>query len=123
VGALGSERTRAANEQVDAPLVVLMAPLDRERVRRFAAGNGVGRVDQFVAAIDDADLSFKPAGLERPDPQAALASSMTLARPSVAFQTRKPKCEEQLVGHCHINRFYWSLLAQPRESDSIESMT
>ena len=57
VGALGSERTRAANEQVDAPLVVLMAPLDRERVRRFAAGNGVGRVDQFVAAIDDADLS------------------------------------------------------------------
>jgi hypothetical protein len=50
VGALGSERTRAANEQVEAPLVVLMAPLDRERVRRFAAANGVERVDQFALA-------------------------------------------------------------------------
>ena len=50
MGALGSERTRAANEQVEAPLVVLMAPLDRERVRRFAAANGVERVDQFALA-------------------------------------------------------------------------
>jgi hypothetical protein len=39
---------------VEALLVVLMAPLDRERVRRFAA---VERVDQFAAAIDDADRS------------------------------------------------------------------
>jgi hypothetical protein len=52
VGALGSERTRAASKQAQAPLlVVLTAPLDGERVRRFAAGNRVERVKQFVAAI------------------------------------------------------------------------
>jgi hypothetical protein len=45
-----------ANEQLEAPLVVLMAPLDPERVRRFAAGNTVERVKQ-VAPIDDVDLS------------------------------------------------------------------
>jgi len=56
VRALRSERLPAAKEQAEAPLVVLMAPLDRQRVRRFAAGNGVKRVDQFIAAIDDADL-------------------------------------------------------------------
>ena len=54
--ALRSERPRAANKQAEPPLVVLMAPLDRERVRRFAAHSGVERVDQFIAAIDDADL-------------------------------------------------------------------
>jgi hypothetical protein len=42
---------------VDAPLVVLMAPLDRKRVPRFGAGNGLERVDYFVAAIDNADPS------------------------------------------------------------------
>ena len=56
VRARRSERPRAAIEQPEAPLVVLMASLDRERVRRFAAGNGIERVDQFIAAIDDADL-------------------------------------------------------------------
>ena len=72
-----------ANEQLEAPLVVLMAPLDPERVRRFAAGTTVERVDQFVVAIDDAGLSNRQ-DYSAPDPQAALASSMTLARPSFA---------------------------------------
>jgi hypothetical protein len=51
---LRRERSQTAKEQAEAPLVVLMAPLDPERVRGFAAGNGVEHVDQFVAAIDDA---------------------------------------------------------------------
>ena len=56
VRVLRRERLQTANEQAEGPLVVLMAPLDPERVRRFAAGNGVGHVDQFIAAIDDANL-------------------------------------------------------------------
>jgi hypothetical protein len=54
--AVRSERPQSATEQAEAPLVVLMAPLDPERVRQFAAGNGLERVDQFITAIDDANL-------------------------------------------------------------------
>jgi len=41
---------------VEEPLVVLMAPLDAQRVRLFAAAKGVLNVDAFMAQIDDATL-------------------------------------------------------------------
>ena len=38
------------------PLVVLMTPLDRLRIRQFAAAKGVERVDAFMAEIEAANL-------------------------------------------------------------------
>ncbi len=54
--ALRNERPHADKQLPEAPLVVLMAPLDRERVRTFAGGNGIEQVDRFIEAIDGADL-------------------------------------------------------------------
>jgi hypothetical protein len=53
---LRREHRQPTVEHVEGPLVLLMAPLDPERVRTFAAGNGVEGVDQFITAIDDANL-------------------------------------------------------------------
>ena len=56
VQVLRGERHEKSDEKVTAPLVVLMAPLDVERVRRFAAAKGVTALDPFMAAIEDANL-------------------------------------------------------------------
>jgi hypothetical protein len=47
--------------------VVLMAPLDKSRVRQFAGGFGIADADRFMRAIEDADLWFlaqRPLDLE-----------------------------------------------------------
>lgn len=43
-------------EKPEQPLVVLMAPLDREQVRLFAEGQGVQQLDDFVNALDRGNL-------------------------------------------------------------------
>jgi hypothetical protein len=43
-------------EKPEQPLVVLMAPLDREQVRLFAQGQGVQQLDEFMTALDRANL-------------------------------------------------------------------
>lgn len=53
---LRNERMKVPVEKTEAPLIVLMAPLDPDRVRKFATGCGIERVDQFIAAIEDANL-------------------------------------------------------------------
>ncbi|MBL8689402.1 MAG: hypothetical protein JNL04_09890 [Rhodospirillaceae bacterium] len=44
------------DEKPEQPLVVLMAPLDREQVRLFAEGQGVQQLDDFMNAIDRDNL-------------------------------------------------------------------
>jgi hypothetical protein len=46
----------AAMQQTEEPFVVLLAPLDADRVRLFALGKGIPDVDAFFAQIDDANL-------------------------------------------------------------------
>jgi len=55
VRTLRSERPPPAQEP-EQPLVVLMAPLDPDRVQRFAVANGIDRVGDFIAAIEEANL-------------------------------------------------------------------
>jgi hypothetical protein len=40
----------------EVPFIAIMAPLDRERVHRFAEAAGIPQVEQFLKAVDDADL-------------------------------------------------------------------
>jgi len=49
-------KTPPAPPVVERPLVVVMAALDRARVKTFAVGKGVADVEEFCAALDDADL-------------------------------------------------------------------
>jgi hypothetical protein len=56
VRVLNHERQRERAERKEKPSVFLMTPLDSERIKRFAAAKGVERVDEFVSAIDDANL-------------------------------------------------------------------
>ncbi len=67
VQALRGERRETREDKLSAPLVVLMAPLDAERVRRFAAAKGVTALNPFMAAIEDANLwslASRPKDLE-----------------------------------------------------------
>ncbi len=64
---LRGERREKPDDKVIAPLVLLMAPLDVERVRRFAAAKGVTALDRFMAAIEEANLwslASRPKDLE-----------------------------------------------------------
>lgn len=64
---LRGEGREKPNDKVIAPLVLLMAPLDVERVRRFAAAKGVTALDPFMAAIELANLwslASRPKDLE-----------------------------------------------------------
>lgn len=56
VQALRGELRRKPDDTSEAPLVVLMAPLDAERIRRFATAKGVSALDPFMAALEDANL-------------------------------------------------------------------
>jgi hypothetical protein len=47
---------QSKEEKPEQPLVVLMAPLDREQVRLFAEGQGVEQLDEFLNAIDQDNL-------------------------------------------------------------------
>lgn len=44
------------SEPDEKPLVVLMAPLDKDRIRLFAEKRGVSDLDAFMAAVEDGDL-------------------------------------------------------------------
>jgi hypothetical protein len=46
----------AATQDAEKPLVVLLAPLDADRVRLFAVAKGTPDVDTFFGQIDDANL-------------------------------------------------------------------
>jgi hypothetical protein len=64
---LRGERREKPDDKVIAPLVLLMAPLDVKRVRRFAAAKGVTALDPFMAAIEEANLwslASRPRDLE-----------------------------------------------------------
>src|SRR6202043_2228327 len=52
----GERREKPLEDKLSAPFVVLMAPLDVERVRRFAEGKGVTELDPFMATIEEANL-------------------------------------------------------------------
>jgi hypothetical protein len=54
-GSRRKEKEKDKKEQ-QKPLVVLMGPLDEERVRAFAKGKSVANIDAFMRAIDDANL-------------------------------------------------------------------
>ena len=56
VRVLNQERTRRNTEAKKNPSVFLMIPLDRDRVRSFATSKGVERVDEFITAIETANL-------------------------------------------------------------------
>ncbi|HEU5400209.1 MAG TPA: hypothetical protein VFU86_02560, partial [Terriglobales bacterium] len=56
VRVLNHERRRERAEGMPKPSVLLMTPLDSDRIKRFAAAKGVERVDEFVSAIDEANL-------------------------------------------------------------------
>jgi len=63
----GERREKPPDDKLSAPLVVLMSPLDAERVRRFAHAKGVTALDPFMAAIEDANLwslASRPKDLE-----------------------------------------------------------
>jgi hypothetical protein len=63
----GERREQPPEDKLSAPLVVLMAPLDVDRVRRFAAAKGVIALDLFMTAIEDANLwslASRPKDLE-----------------------------------------------------------
>jgi hypothetical protein len=49
-------RQRAKEAKPEKPLVVLMAPLDKEQVRLFADGMGVEHLDEFMAALERDNL-------------------------------------------------------------------
>ncbi len=49
-------RKKKESEEPESSLVVLMAPLDEERVRKFAIAKGVRDVDAFTGALDAANL-------------------------------------------------------------------
>jgi len=49
-------RRNEAPPPSELPFVALMAPLDRDRVRRFAEGKGVPNLNGFLEAVDVADL-------------------------------------------------------------------
>jgi hypothetical protein len=53
---LRGERRKQKAEETERPSVVLMASLDRERIDRFACASGIARVDEFMRAIDSANL-------------------------------------------------------------------
>jgi hypothetical protein len=56
VQALQGETRRKKEDSAEQPLVVLMATLDEQRVRAFAAGKGVVHLGAFIVAIEDANL-------------------------------------------------------------------
>jgi hypothetical protein len=67
VQTLRGERREKPDDKSSAPLVVLMAPLDAGRVRRFAAAKGVMVLEPFMAAIEDGNLwslASRPRDLE-----------------------------------------------------------
>jgi hypothetical protein len=49
-------RNKKEAGSAEKPIVVLMAPLDEQRVRMFAVGQGINDPDTFIAALDDANL-------------------------------------------------------------------
>jgi hypothetical protein len=56
ISALRHEGAEPASAPAEKPLVVLMAPLDRDRVRLFAAAKGAPNLDAFLAKIEAANL-------------------------------------------------------------------
>jgi hypothetical protein len=56
ISTLRHERPKEEAPTVEQPLIVLMASLDAERVRRFATAEGVPDVDALMAQIDAANL-------------------------------------------------------------------
>ncbi len=61
VRALRTESGREREAQTadsDVPLVVIMTPLDERRVRLFASSSGISDAQEFIKAIDAADLWF-----------------------------------------------------------------
>jgi hypothetical protein len=63
----GERREEPTEDKMSAPLVVLMAPLDVERVRRFATAKGVTALDAFMAGLEDGNLwslASRPKDLE-----------------------------------------------------------
>ena len=56
ISTIRHERRKEQAPTVEEPLVVLMASLDAERVRRFAAAKGAPNLDAFMAEIEAANL-------------------------------------------------------------------
>jgi len=56
ISALRHERPKPASPPVEKPLVVVMVPLNSERVRNFAAEKGAPNLDGFLAQIEAANL-------------------------------------------------------------------
>jgi hypothetical protein len=56
ISALRHERPKPSAAPTENPLVVLMVPLDPDRVRVFAAAKGVPNLDAFLAQIEAANL-------------------------------------------------------------------
>jgi len=56
ISTIRHERRKEEAPTVEEPLVVLMAPLDVERVRHFAAAKNAPNLDAFMAQIDAANL-------------------------------------------------------------------
>ena len=75
------------------PLVVLMAPLDREQVRLFAEGQGVQQLDDFMNALDRDNLSgISPSALW------ILGGSSTTGE-RTSGSAGSPKCWKRASGH------------------------
>ena len=51
-----NEKAEREEKKKEKALVVAMAPLDEERVRKFAVGKGVNDVDKFIEGLDAANL-------------------------------------------------------------------
>ena len=61
-----NDRGTRGEKEPEKPLIVLMAPLDRERVKTFAIGQGVENAEAFAASLDEAglwDLAQRPLDL------------------------------------------------------------
>ena len=56
ISALRHERPKSSAAPTETPLVVLMVPLDPDRVRVFAAAKGAPNLDAFLAQIEAANL-------------------------------------------------------------------
>ena len=56
ISALRHERPKPSAAPTENPLIVLMVPLDPDRVRVFAAAKGVPNLDAFLAQIEAANL-------------------------------------------------------------------
>jgi hypothetical protein len=56
ISTLRRERPRQKGPPAEEPMVVVMAPLDAERVRHFAEAKGAPSLDEFMAQIDVANL-------------------------------------------------------------------